>query len=174
VNQNVKVAIALGSNLGDRLKNLKWAVQTIGPEFLDDAKSSSVYESRPWGVGAQPDFLNAVVVGMSQWKPPSILNFLKALEKDCGRVKAERFGPRTLDLDLIAYGERVWESDGVTVPHPRVHERDFVLLPLCEVWPDWKHPVLQRTASQLRESLSKTGSLSAKVFAPPLLDKENR
>ena len=174
MNQKVKVAIALGSNLSDRLNHLKRAAETLASEFLEDARSSSVFQSQPWGVAEQPDFLNAVIVGISEWKPPSIINFLKSLEREHGRKETERFGPRVMDLDLVAFGDTVWESEGVKVPHPRAHERDFVLLPLCEVWPDWKHPLLKKTASRLLEEISKTRPSSAKVFAPPLLDRESR
>ncbi len=138
----VKVAIGLGSNLGDRRKNIRTAWERLSDDFLMDAKLSRIRESEPWGVTDQPDFLNAVGVGMSLWKPPGIVNYLKNLERELGRVETIRFGPRFIDLDLIAYGEEIWNEGGVQVPHPRMHERDFVLIPFQELWPDWKHPVI--------------------------------
>ena len=174
MNQFVKIAIGLGGNLGDRLGMLKRAAEALDSDLLEAAESSRVYESPPWGITEQPDFLNAVIVGESEWKPPAIINFLKTLERDLGRVEGKRYGPRLIDLDLLAYGENIWESEGVCVPHPRLGERDFVLLPFNEVWPDWKHPRVARTAAELVSDLSRTQPLTAKVFGPPLLDKESR
>lgn len=150
--QLTRVAIGLGSNRGDREAFLRAAAHRLVEELLEKAAGSSVYETEPWGVADQPKFLNAVVTGWSEWKPPAVLNFLKQLERELGRTPAERYGPREIDLDLLAYGEISWASDGVVVPHPRLPERDFVLVPLGEVWPDWRHPVLSRTPDQILQA----------------------
>lgn len=168
MNQQVKVALALGGNLGDRLAVLTEAVKTLEAEFLDDMKCSSIYETPPWGITEQPDFLNLVVTGLAEWKPPAILNFVKTLERELGRVPAQKNGPRLVDIDLIAYGESTWESPEVTVPHPRMHERDFVLVPLVEIWPDWKHPSLGKSARELLASLPRVRA--ARIFGPPNLE----
>lgn len=147
--QKVKIAIALGSNLGDRTKNLNSAVERLSDEFLEDVKVSSFIETEPWGITDQPKFLNGVIVGLSEWKPPAILNYLKNLERELGRTQTVMNGPRVIDLDLICYGDKIWESEGVKVPHPRMATRDFVLRPLQEVWPDWIHPELHQTVSEL-------------------------
>ncbi len=151
--QLTKVAIGLGGNQGDRLDFLKRAAERLAEEFLQEAKASSVYETEPWGVTDQPKFLNAVVVGLSEWKPPAIVNFLKTLERDLGRKQTERYGPREIDLDLLVYGSVEWSTEGVVVPHERLAERDFVLMPLAEVWPDWRHPRLGKNSAELLSSL---------------------
>ncbi len=172
MNQKHKVAIGLGANLGDRQKTLKTAAARLADDLLMGAISSSVYESPPWGFKAQPDFLNAVIIGATEWKPPAIMNFLKQLEKELGRQEGAMYGPRHIDLDLLAFDGEIWESDDTLVPHPRMTERDFVLVPLREVWAEWQHPRLQKKVTELVESLSKRTPLSAKLVGPPLLDKE--
>lgn len=150
--QLTKIAVALGSNLGDREAFLRSAAATLALDFLERASGSSIYETEPWGVSDQPMYLNAVVVGWSEWKPPAVLNFLKQLERDLGRQQTVRFGPREIDLDLLAYGEQTWNSDGLIVPHSRLAEREFVLVPLAEVWPEWRHPGLGKTALEILAS----------------------
>ena len=167
MNQKTRIALALGGNLGDRLAVLTKAVRLLSDEFVTGVRVSKVYETPPWGVTDQPDFLNLVLTGDSEWKPPAILNFVKALEKELGRVPAERNGPRLVDIDLVAYGEQIWESPEVTVPHPRMHQRDFVLVPLCDVWPEWKHPRFGKTVRELLAELEKRTPAAVKVFAPP-------
>lgn len=155
MNQWMRVAIGMGSNLGDRVAMLSKAAQTMATDFLSEFRCSSVYETEPVGLTSQPLFLNAVVTGITEWKPPAILNYLKTLERDLGRVPGERNGPRLIDLDLLAFGEQKWDSDGVEVPHPRLEVRDFVLVPFAEVWPDWVHPVSGRTIEDLCSHLPK-------------------
>lgn len=141
--QREKVAIALGANLGDRLRALEQAAARLAEDLFDgsdEVRVSSVYETTPWGIADQPAFLNAVIVGLSEWKPPAIVTFLKSIEREMGRQEGPRNGPRAIDCDLIAWGNHTWASDGVTVPHPRWRERDFVILPLREAWPDWTPP----------------------------------
>jgi 2-amino-4-hydroxy-6-hydroxymethyldihydropteridine diphosphokinase len=152
MNQKVRVAIGLGSNLGNRAEKIQEAIQTISEEFLEDAKFSQLYESEPWGKTDQPKFLNAVVVGLSEWKPPAIVNYLKNLERELGRTEAVKNGPRVIDLDLLAYGELVWDEEGVTVPHPGILDRDFVILPWRELWPNWKHPILKKSLEEIWQS----------------------
>ena len=147
--QLTKIAIALGSNLGDREAFLRGAAGAFALEFLERASGSSIYETEPWGISDQPKYLNAVIVGWSEWKPPAILNFLKQIERDLGRKATVRYGPREIDLDLLAYGEFTWKSEGLVVPHERLAEREFVLVPFAEVWPDWRHPILGKTAGEI-------------------------
>ena len=147
--QKTKVAIGLGGNVGTPETYLKQALARLEDEFLENIEVSSFYLTKPWRVTDQPDFMNAVAVGLSEWKPPAIVNYLKSLEQELGRTHTVRYGPREIDLDLIAYGSEVWESEGVTVPHERMTEREFVLLPLQEVWPTWNHPSRNRTAVEL-------------------------
>ena len=110
-------------------------------EFLRNTAVSSIYETEPWGITDQPKFLNAVVVGETDWKPPAILNYIKDLERVLGRTETVRNGPRIIDLDLLVYGDQTWESPGLAVPHPGFASREVVLRPLCDVWTDWLHPM---------------------------------
>jgi 2-amino-4-hydroxy-6-hydroxymethyldihydropteridine diphosphokinase len=162
----IRVALGLGGNLGDRLGVLRQAVEKLSLDVLQGAKSSSVYETPPWGILNQPDFLNLVVTGDSQWQPPAILNYAKSLERELGRQPGERFGPRLIDIDLIAYGEQVWDSEGLAVPHPRMAERSFVLHPLRELWPEWTHPVSGKTVTTLCDELPAESTARIRVFAP--------
>ena len=153
--QRTKIAIALGSNLGARENWLAEAFTHLREDLLEDAKGSRVYETEPWGDLDQPHFLNAVVVGFTDWGPAAIVNYLKRLEAEMGRVPSRPSGPRLIDLDLLAYGEKVFHAEGVEVPHPRMSDRDFVLLPLAEVWGDWKHPTLGLSAKELADRCPK-------------------
>lgn len=153
MNSRVKVAIALGANLGDREQTIFLAAKKLEETVLENAKLSKVIETEPWGIKEQPKFLNAVIVGFSDWKPSDILDFLKKLECDLGRTQTVKNGPRVIDLDLICYGDFTVHSKGLEVPHPRMMERDFVLVPLLEVWPDWVHPRLNKNVRSLLADL---------------------
>lgn len=147
--QMTRVAVGLGGNKGDRAAFLQAALDRIGEDLLIGAKSSAFYETPAWGGVATAPFLNAVVVGETDWKPPAILNYLKELERELGRKPAPRYADREIDLDVLVYGETVWNSDGLIVPHPELTKRSFVLIPLNEVWPDWKDPHSGKTPAQL-------------------------
>ena len=131
MNQWVKVAVGLGSNLEDRRKNIETALAKLQEDLFEDPmQASPIYESEPWGLKEQPRFLNAVCIGLTEWKPPAILNYLKSLELELGRLSSVKNGPRLIDLDLLIYGDQEWQSDGLQVPHPGLPIRSFVLLPL--------------------------------------------
>lgn len=142
--------IGLGSNLGDPLENLRRAVSRL--ESSDSIRSitcSSVYRSRPVGYLDQPDFLNAVVRVLTDLDPIDLLLLCRSIESALGRKRKERWGPRTMDLDILLFeGEEVLTEE-LTIPHPRMAERGFVLLPLLEVEPDARFP----DGSLIRESL---------------------
>jgi 2-amino-4-hydroxy-6-hydroxymethyldihydropteridine diphosphokinase len=143
------VAIALGSNLGDRQAHLSWAVERMG-EWLDGLRVSSFIETEPVGVDEpQPAYLNAAVVAETTLEPDDVLQRLLALERDRGRTRPGFRASRTLDLDLILYGDRVIDTPGLTVPHPRFRDRAFVLVPLAEIAPEWRDPVTGKTVSSL-------------------------
>ncbi|MFZ0492411.1 MAG: 2-amino-4-hydroxy-6-hydroxymethyldihydropteridine diphosphokinase [Acidimicrobiia bacterium] len=129
-----RVAIALGSNLGERLSHLCHAVESLGA-LGEVVATSSVYETEPVGGPAQGPYLNAVVVVDTDLEAHALLDALLAIEQGEGRRRAVRWGPRTLDLDLLLYGEETVDDDRLVVPHPRLLERRFVLEPLVEVWP---------------------------------------
>lgn len=131
---STRVAIALGSNLGDRRAHLAFALTRLR-RILTDVQVSSIYETAPEGVNEpQPDYLNAVVAGTTTLGPHELLHALLAIEKDRGRKRESFRASRTLDLDLVLYGDEVIDTPELTVPHPRYLERRFVTDPLREVW----------------------------------------
>ena len=142
------VAIALGSNLGDRDRLLRDAVAALGT-FIDGLRESSWRSTAPVGVGPQPDFLNGIVTGQTVVSAREVLDRLLTIEQECGRVRPYPGAPRTLDLDLILYGDSVLDEPGLIVPHPRFRERRFVLEPLAEVAPDWVDPVTGKSVAEL-------------------------
>jgi 2-amino-4-hydroxy-6-hydroxymethyldihydropteridine diphosphokinase len=145
----VPVAIALGSNLGDRRGHLNWAIGQLAAS-LSELRASSFHETDPIDVdGPQPRYLNAVVVGQTTLAPRALLDRLLDLERARGRERPARRAPRTLDLDLILYGDQVVDEPGLTVPHPEFHRRAFVLDPLVEIAADWRDPRTGKTVGQL-------------------------
>ena len=140
--------IALGSNLGDRLGNLQAAVQALQPSvvILD---CSPVYETPPWGYLDQPAFLNQVVKAQTQLSPRELLDLLKQVETEMGRQKMMLNGPRLIDLDILFYEDLVLDTPQLTIPHPRMGGRGFVLVPLADLAPDLRHPTLGVTIREM-------------------------
>lgn len=135
-----RIAIGLGSNVGDRLEYLRFGVARLR-SFVRDLATSPVYESNPIGYLDQPLFLNACCVGRTTLTARQMLSVLQDAERSAGRRSTgPRFGPRELDLDLLLYEQRVIETAGLSVPHPRLRERAFVVVPLAAVAPDWVVP----------------------------------
>lgn len=151
-----EVFIALGSNLGSRLENLRTARAHL-QEVLKIEQASSVYETDPWGYEAQPEFLNQVIKGTTRLSPTALLAALKAIEQRMGREETFRYGPRLIDLDLLFYDNLIWQSEELTVPHPQLHERNFVLVPLEEIAPQWEHPVHRETIAELAADIDRQG-----------------
>ena len=147
------VAIALGSNVGNRAAHLDWAVSRLR-EVIDGLRVSTFRETAFIGSGTQPDFLNGVVTGHTDLAPRALLERLLALETERGRVRTGQGPePRTLDLDLIVYGPLVIDEPGLAVPHPRFHERAFVLEPLSELVPDWVDPRSGKSIAELAKAI---------------------
>jgi 2-amino-4-hydroxy-6-hydroxymethyldihydropteridine diphosphokinase len=146
---STNVAIALGSNLGDREANLAFGLSAL-PGFITNLRQSRWHDTDPVGVpGNQPRYLNGIVVGQTELSARELLERLLAIEEAAGRTRPEPLAPRTLDLDLILFGDKKIEEPGLLVPHPRFRERLFVLEPLAEVAPDWVDPVTGVTVSAL-------------------------
>lgn len=134
-----RAAIGLGANLGDAAGSVRAAIDAlVGLPGTALQAVSRFYRTPAWGVTAQPDFINAVAMVDTELDARSLLDALLAIEREHGRVRVdgERWGPRTLDLDLLLYGDAVIDAPGLRVPHPHLHERAFALLPLLEIWPD--------------------------------------
>jgi 2-amino-4-hydroxy-6-hydroxymethyldihydropteridine diphosphokinase len=147
------VAIALGSNLGDREAHLQRAFTDLA-SVVSHLRTSSIHQTEPVGVEpGQPLFLNAAAVGETALSAPAVLDALLAIEQRHGRLRPYRGAARTLDLDLILYGAQVVELPGLVVPHPRFRERRFVLEPLAELSPDWVDPVTGKTLAELLTGL---------------------
>jgi 2-amino-4-hydroxy-6-hydroxymethyldihydropteridine diphosphokinase len=143
-----EVLLGLGANLGDPLDQLARAVELLGVHLRVD-RVSSVYRTEPVGHAEQPDFLNLVLVGRTELAPAQLLATAQQVEEVLGRRRSFPNAPRIIDVDLLAYGGRVMRTLALTLPHPRLHLRGFVLHPLAEVAPEWRHPVLGRTAREL-------------------------
>src|SRR5215831_11525848 len=141
--------IGLGSNLGDRRAMIAGALERLRPRRV-----STIVETEPWGVADQPRFLNAIAEIETDLEPSALLDRLLDVERGLGRVRNEKWGPRTIDLDLLLYGDRTVVSDALSVPHPCLHERRFVLEGLAELCPDRTVPGLDRTVRQLLEKIS--------------------
>lgn len=153
----VRVAIALGSNLGDRDATLTAAAARL-TAFLDRFTISSRHDTAPVGVsGAQPRYLNAAGVGFTRLDPRALLARLQDIERAFGRERSVPNASRTLDLDLILYGDLVLSEPGLTIPHPRFRDRAFVLAPLAEVAPDMVDPVTGRMVGELAAALDEHG-----------------
>jgi 2-amino-4-hydroxy-6-hydroxymethyldihydropteridine diphosphokinase len=148
----IYVAIALGSNLGDRERYLRDAAAALRVS-VSDLTVSSFYDTAPIGVGEQPRFLNAAAIGSTTLTARALLDTLLATESTFGRTRPHPGAARTLDLDLILYGDHIIEEPGLVVPHPRFRERRFVLEPLDEIAPDWIDPVTKRTIRELLSGL---------------------
>jgi 2-amino-4-hydroxy-6-hydroxymethyldihydropteridine diphosphokinase len=143
-----RVAVALGSNIGDRAGHLNFGLERLR-RLLADLQVSTFHDTEPIGVSPQPNFLNAVAAGRTTMAPRALLEALQEIEDAAGRVRPFAGAPRTLDLDLILYGARVIDEPGLRVPHPRFRERRFVLEPLTEVAADWVDPVTGLTMTAL-------------------------
>lgn len=145
---NHTVYLSLGTNLGDRAENLKQALAFLPPQ-MQVRKRSNVYETPPWGYTEQDAFLNQVVEAATYLEPEPLLKHLKRLETALGRKATFRYGPRLIDLDILFYDDLVLETPLLTLPHPHLHERGFVLLPMMDIAPDLVHPVLKKSIREL-------------------------
>jgi 2-amino-4-hydroxy-6-hydroxymethyldihydropteridine diphosphokinase len=146
------VYLSLGSNLGDRAANLQGALTRL--EWLGKVVTvSSFYETEPVEVTAQPWFLNCAVKLDTEKMPKQLLGRILELEREMGRRRHKKKGPRIIDVDILLFGNSIVDTLGLTIPHPALHERRFVLEPLVEIAPEVRHPVFKRTMRELRDAL---------------------
>ncbi len=159
INDMTKCAIALGSNLGNSLDILENSLVAIANiSGIELKNTSSWYQTKPVGnIDPQPDYLNGCAVLEVAQNPTELLTILQAIEIQFGRVRKERWAARTLDLDLLLYEDLILDSPNLTIPHPRMHERAFVLVPLAEIAPDWIEPVSGVAIAQLLQSVDTSG-----------------
>lgn len=146
---NNSIFILLGSNLGDRDSNLRYAQQEISRSIGEIVTVSSIYKTAAWGKTEQPDFYNQVLEITSTLTPEKMLSGILEIEKKAGRVRDTKWGPRIIDIDILFYKDVVISTETLTVPHPRIPDRKFTLLPLSEIAGDLKHPVTGKTISDL-------------------------
>jgi 2-amino-4-hydroxy-6-hydroxymethyldihydropteridine diphosphokinase len=149
-----KVFIGIGGNLGDAREVCLRAIEALRQcREIDVEATSSLYRSKPVGPVEQDWFINGVAQCRSRLEPEALLGTLMDIEAQFGRKREVRWGPRTLDLDLLAFGDRIMVLPNLRIPHPRLHERLFVLVPLAEIAPGWVHPELRMTAQDLLKRL---------------------
>lgn len=159
LSEKQNVFLLLGSNLGERLQILQSACSMIEDRVGFIQSASSVYETAPWGVLDQPVFLNQALSVSTALMPEEVLRIILEIEHELGRVRYERWGARVIDIDMLYYGDLVMDSARLTVPHPRLHERRFVLAPLHEIAPDFMHPLLSKTTKQLLDECPDPGEV---------------
>lgn len=140
-----KVYLLIGGNMGDRMANLRLAMEAIEKEIGPIQQMSSIYETAAWGNTQQPDFLNQALLVHTHWDASKVMTCLLTIEKQMGRERSVPMGPRTIDLDIIYFNEEILDLPALTIPHPRLAERKFVLLPLTEIAPAYIHPVFNKS-----------------------------
>lgn len=148
-----EIYLSLGSNVGDRKKNLRDAELFIQAHIGQITKESSDYLTPPWGKTDQDPFYNNVILVKSYLNPKQILRRIEKIELLLGRKKVEKWGPRKIDIDILFYDQKIIKENKLIIPHPLLHERNFVLVPLLEISSDFVHPVLLKTIEEIYLSI---------------------
>lgn len=157
-----KVYLHTGSNQGDRFQNLHQARSLLNERAGEIRQASQVFETAAWGIRDQPDFLNQAIEIEVKLGPIALLETILEIEQVMGRVRVQKWGQRLIDIDMLYYGGLIWESERLTLPHPHLHERNFVLAPLLDIAPDFMHPRLKKTTRELLGACN--DALPAKLF----------
>lgn len=145
----INVYLGLGSNMGNRAANLKTAAGLINNLIGKTAKASHVYETQPWGNTEQDYFYNQVLMVNTTLDPRDLLAAIAKIEREMGRERKVKWGPRVIDIDVLFYGKRIVRDKGLEIPHPELHKRNFVLVPLMEIAGEYEHPVLKQPIDEL-------------------------
>jgi 2-amino-4-hydroxy-6-hydroxymethyldihydropteridine diphosphokinase len=155
-----KVCLLIGTNLGDRVLNLEKSLKILKNKLGQIESISSIYETEAWGKTDQPSFFNLALILNTNYKPFEVLEITQDIEKVLGRIRKEKWGARIIDIDIIFFNDDIIESDRLIIPHPRLAERKFVLAPLQEIIPNYKHPIFNETIISLNRIC--TDKLNAK------------
>ncbi len=147
------VFIAIGTNLGNKEKNVQQSIEKIVQNNIHITKKSAIYKTMPYGYKDQPLFLNCAVQAETMLLPKELLYTLLSIEKQMGRVRKIHWGPRVIDLDIIFYDNLIINTPDLKIPHPDMQNREFVLKPLCDIAPGFVHPILHKTMKQLLKDL---------------------
>ncbi|MDB4903299.1 MAG: 2-amino-4-hydroxy-6-hydroxymethyldihydropteridine diphosphokinase [Mucilaginibacter sp.] len=149
----VNVFLLLGSNLGNRYSFLQQAIEYIENDIAPVLKASSVYETQSWGKTDEPDYLNQVIILQTNLSAKKILDKILSIENTLGRKREEKWGSRTIDIDILFYGQTIINEENLHIPHPELHKRRFTLEPLAEIAPGLVHPVLNKNILQIKNEL---------------------
>lgn len=166
------VFLSLGSNIGDRMANIITALDRLG-QVGEIIAVSSIYETEPVDFTAQPWFLNCVVKLNTEKMPKQLLAAILKIEQSMGRRRLQKKGPRIIDIDILLFGSAVVDAEGLTIPHPSLHERRFVLEPMAEIDANLDHPALKRTVRELLAELP-AGQAVRRVGGPPIAESNSR
>ncbi|MBN1231335.1 MAG: 2-amino-4-hydroxy-6-hydroxymethyldihydropteridine diphosphokinase [Anaerolineales bacterium] len=150
------IYLALGANQGDRYYFLVQGLREMSQK-VDISCLSSIYETPPWGYKDQSEFLNMALVGVTKLSPEELLDFAKDIEQRVGRTRSFRYGPREIDIDILFYEDEIIESDTLSIPHSRIQDRAFVLVPLAEINPELVHPITGKTILKMLEDVDTSG-----------------
>lgn len=149
------IYLGLGTNLGNRQSNLQKAISSMS-QVMAVTAVSPIYESEPWGVPDQPPFLNMCIEASTVLNPKTLLHYLKNLETEMGRTETYKWGPRVIDIDILLYDDQVFESSSLTIPHPHMLEREFVMVPLADIASDVVHPILNKKIGDFETAVKQT------------------
>ena len=157
-----QVVLLLGGNLGNRVQNLSKALEALQQDIGTVQKKSSIYETAAWGITDQPNFLNQVVIIKTHLTAQEVIKKIFVIEKQLGRERLIKMGPRLIDIDILFYEDKIIENKNLIVPHPRIQDRKFVLEPLNEIIPNYIHPIINKSVQLLLQEC--TDTLNVKKF----------